>query len=459
MTEIASIHALEILDSRGNPTVRVTVELASGASGTASVPSGASTGSHEAVELRDGGPRFGGKGVGKAVRNVNTTIVRDLIGREALDQIGVDRALCGLDGTPQKSRLGANAILGVSLAVARAAADELCIPLYRYVGGAHSRTLPIPLMNVLNGGAHADNRLAIQEFMIAPVGVPSFREALRAGAEIFHALKAILKSRGLSTAVGDEGGFAPVVRGNEDAIEILLAGIEKAGYGAGREVFLAIDAASNEFFSKGKYRPNGEKGAALSSDAMIDLYESWAKQYPLFSIEDGLSEDDWNGWSELTRRLGGRIQLVGDDLFVTNPKRLALGIERRAGNAILVKVNQIGSLTETLDAIELGGAHGYRSILSHRSGETEDTTIADLAVAVNAGQIKTGSLSRSERIAKYNRLLEIEEELGASARYGIALGPATSRPSSIAAARGSRTDPSRARPHPTRLHSRRGRTS
>jgi enolase 1/2/3 len=421
MSQIASVHALEVLDSRGNPTVRVTVELATGARGVASVPSGASTGSHEAVELRDGGARFGGKGVTKAVRNVNGPIARAIIGDEAVDQVAVDQVLLDLDGTAQKSKLGANAILGVSLAVARAAADELCVPLYRYVGGVHARTLPIPLMNVLNGGAHADNRLAIQEFMIAPAGASSFREALRAGAEIFHALKSILKSRGLSTAVGDEGGFAPVVRDNEEAIELLLAGIAKAGYGAGRDVFLAIDAASNEFHSNGKYRPNGESGRALSSADMIDLYESWAKAYPLFSIEDGLAEDDWDGWTELTRRLGNRLQLVGDDLFVTNPKRLALGIERRAANAILVKVNQIGSLTETLDAIELGRANGYRSILSHRSGETEDTTIADLAVAVNAGQIKTGSLSRSERIAKYNRLLEIEEELGSSARYGIPL--------------------------------------
>jgi enolase len=423
MTEIASIHALEILDSRGNPTIRVRVQLSSGACGVASVPSGASTGTHEAVELRDGGPRFGGKGVQKAARNVNGTIARALLGRDALDQMAIDRTMLDLDGTPQKSRLGANAILGVSLAVARAAAEAVGLPLYRYLGGVRACVLPVPLMNVLNGGAHADNNLAIQEFMIAPVGAPSFREALRYGSEIFHALKAILRQRGMSTAVGDEGGFAPDVSGNEEAIEILLTAIDKAGYVAGRDVLLALDAASNEFFERGRYRPGGKESTALASDAMIDLYETWSRSYPLFSVEDGLSEDDWEGWIRMTERLGKRLQLVGDDLFVTSTTRLKLGFERGAANAILVKPNQIGSLTETLDAVGLARSRGYRSILSHRSGETEDSTIADLAVAVNAGQIKTGSLSRSERIAKYNRLLEIEEELGASARYG--LGPET----------------------------------
>ncbi len=419
MTEIASIHALEILDSRGNPTLKVTVDLASGARGSAAVPSGASTGTHEAVELRDGGSRYGGRGVSKAVANVNGPIAQALSGHDALDQLGTDRLLIDLDGTSQKSRLGANAILGVSLAVARAAAEALAQPLYRYLGGVHARVLPIPLMNVLNGGAHADNGLAMQEFMIAPVGAASFHEALRFGAETFHALKQLLKERGLSTAVGDEGGFAPRVSSNEAAIELLLVAVEKAGYRLGRDIALAVDAASSEFFERGRYRPEGRGGRTVSAAQMIDLYESWIHDYPILSIEDGLAEDDWEGWAEMTRRLGARVQLVGDDLFATNPARLALGIERCAANAILVKVNQIGTLSETLDAIELGRANGYRAILSHRSGETEDSTLADLAVAMNAGQIKAGSLSRSERISKYNRLLEIEEDLGTEARYGV----------------------------------------
>jgi len=415
MSAIASIRAREILDSRGNPTVEVDVELESGASGRAAVPSGASTGHHEAHELRDGEGRYGGKGVLKAVESVNAEIARHVHGREALDQAALDHRMIELDGTPNKARLGANALLGVSLATAKAAAEECGLALYRYLGGAAANVLPVPMMNILNGGKHADNNVDLQEFMVMPFGATRFSEGLRMGTEVFHALKSVCKQRGLSTAVGDEGGFAPDLSSNAEAVELLLSAVEKTGLAPGRDVRIAIDAASAEFLKNGAYHVEGRK---LSSGELIELYAGWAERYPIFSLEDGLDQDDWDGWRALTQRLGDAVQLVGDDLFVTNVERLKLGIERGVGNAILIKVNQIGTLTETLDAIALAHRNGYRAVISHRSGETEDTTIADLAVATNAGQIKTGAPCRSDRVAKYNRLLRIEEELGAGARYG-----------------------------------------
>lgn len=416
MSNIEDVQGLEVLDSRGNPTVCATVRLTSGAEGQAMVPSGASTGAHEAVELRDGGERYGGKGVMQAVSNIETLIAPEIVGADAFDQALVDRLMRELDGTANKSKLGANATLAVSLATARAAAAELEVPLYRYLGGTNGRTLPVPLMNVLNGGKHADNNVDMQEFMLAPVGFPTFREALRAGVETFHALRKVLSARGYDTNVGDEGGFAPDLQSNQEAVEVLLEAIEGAGYRAGDEVAIAMDPASSEFFRDGRYELTAE-GESYDSSGMIAYYERWVESYPIVSIEDGLAEDDWSGWAGLTERLGSRVQLVGDDLFVTNPERLRRGIDEHVGNAILVKVNQIGTLTESMDAIELAKAFGYRNVISHRSGETEDTFIADLAVAVNAGQIKTGSASRSERIAKYNRLLAIEASLGDDARF------------------------------------------
>ncbi len=417
MTAIIDIHARQILDSRGNPTVEVDVVLESGAQGRAAVPSGASTGAYEAAELRDGDKKkYNGKGVLKAVKNVNTEIFDALLGADAEDQIGVDRTMIELDGTKNKSRLGANAILGVSMAVAKAMAHELDLPLYRYIGGARAHLLPTPMMNILNGGAHADNPVDIQEFMIMPVSAPDFGEALRAGAEIFHALKKGLSQAGFNTNVGDEGGFAPAVKSSEQALDFIMNAIKAAGYTAGEDIVIALDAASTEFYKNGKYHLEGE-GKVMSSDKMIQYYKGLCASYPIVSIEDGLAEDDWKGWEKFTAEIGGRVQLVGDDLYVTNPQRLAEGIERKAGNAILVKVNQIGTLSETLEAIEMAKKAGFGIVLSHRSGETEDSTIADLAVATNAGQIKTGSLSRSDRTAKYNQLLRIEEQLGASARY------------------------------------------
>ncbi len=417
MSEIVDVHAREILDSRGNPTVEVEIVLASGAEGRAAVPSGASTGSGEALELRDGDKRrYGGKGVRQAVKNVEQVIGPELKGADALDQAWVDRTLCLLDGTPQKESLGANAMLGVSLACARAASEDLGVPLFRYLGGPQARTLPVPLMNVVNGGAHADNRLDFQEFMLVPAGLPSFTEALRAGAEVFHTLKRLLHEQGLATGVGDEGGFAPDLPGAEATLALLVRAIEAAGYRPGGDVWLAMDVAASELWRDGRYRAPGE-GAEWKTEELIDLYERLAGKFPLVSIEDGLREDDWDGWVALTRRLGSRLQLVGDDLFVTNPARLADGIRRGAANAILIKVNQIGTLTETLEAVELAKSAGHGVVISHRSGETEDTFIADLAVGVNAGQIKTGSLSRSDRTAKYNQLLRIEEWLGDTARW------------------------------------------
>ena len=416
MTTIDDVRAIELLDSRGNPTVGAIVTLASGVEGTAAVPSGASTGAHEAVELRDGGARFLGKGVQKAVANVRERIAAEVIGMDALDQAAVDRAMIELDGTPNKGELGANAMLAVSLAVARAAAATLELPLYRYLGGPNARTLPVPLMNVINGGKHADNAVDMQEFMLAPVGFRSFESALRAGVETFHHLKKVLASRGYDTNVGDEGGFAPDLKSNQEAIEVLIAAIEKAGYTPGDEIAIALDPASTEFYQDGRYRLAAE-GKEFDSDGMIGYWEEWLSKYPIVSIEDGLAEDDWVGWAQQTTRMGERVQLVGDDLFVTNVDRLQRGIDEGVANAILVKVNQIGTLTEALDAIELAKRYGYRNVISHRSGETEDAFIADLAVAVNAGQIKTGSASRSDRLAKYNRLLRIEADLGSAARY------------------------------------------
>ena len=408
---IEGIHAREILDSRGNPTVEVEVLLSGGASGRAGVPSGASTGTREALELRDGDKkRYGGKGVLKAVAHVNGEIADELAGADARDQALIDRVLLALDGTPNKGRLGANATLGVSLAVARAAAEASGLPLYRYVGGAGASRLPVPLMNVINGGAHADNRLDPQEFMVCPVGFPSFAEALRAGAEVFHALKAILKKKGLATGVGDEGGFAPDIASSKEAIELLLSAVEAAGHKPGRDLVVALDPAASEFYEGGKYRLEGEK-KTLTTDGMIRYWADLAAAYPILSIEDGLAEGDWEGWKALTRELGGKMLLVGDDVFVTNPEILARGIQDGVGNALLVKLNQIGTLTETLDAVRMAQTAGYRTIVSHRSGETPDDTIADLAVAVNSGLIKTGSACRGERLAKYNRLLAIEEEL------------------------------------------------
>ncbi len=417
MTAILDIHARQILDSRGNPTVEVDVVLESGARGRAAVPSGASTGAYEAVELRDGDKkRYGGKGVSKAVNYVNTQILEALRGEDAEDQMQIDRTMIDLDGTKNKARLGANAILGVSMATAKAMADELDVPLYRYIGGAQAHLLPTPMMNIINGGAHADNPVDIQEFMIMPVSAPDFGEALRAGAEIFHALKSELSQAGLNTNVGDEGGFAPAVKSSEEALDYIMKSIRAAGYTEGEDIVIALDSASTEFYKDGKYHLDGE-GKVLSSDEMIQYYKGLCASYPIVSIEDGLAEDDWDGWIKLTETLGDRVQLVGDDLFVTNPERLKQGIETKAANSILVKVNQIGTLSETLEAIEMAKKAGFGIVLSHRSGETEDATIADLAVATNAGQIKTGSLSRSDRTAKYNQLLRIEEELGSSAEY------------------------------------------
>ncbi|MCY0874882.1 MAG: phosphopyruvate hydratase [Firmicutes bacterium] len=418
MTTIYDIHAREVLDSRGNPTVEVEVTLEGGGKGRAIVPSGASTGAHEAVELRDGDKgRYQGKGVSQAVRNVIEVLGPELIGMDATEQVELDRMMIELDGTDNKGKLGANAILGVSIAVARAAADGLNIPLYTYLGGFNARTLPVPMMNIVNGGKHADNTIDVQEFMVMPVGAASFREGLRMGAEVFHSLKAVLSQKGLATAVGDEGGFAPNLRSSEEAIQEILEAVVKAGYRPGEDIRLAIDVASTEMFKDGKYHFEGE-GVVRTADQLIAYYERLAAEYPIISIEDGLAEDDWEGWVNLTSTLGKKLQLVGDDLFVTNTTRLARGIEQHIGNSILVKVNQIGTLTETFDAIEMAKKAGYTAIISHRSGETEDSTIADIAVATNAGQIKTGAPSRTDRVAKYNQLLRIEDALGETARFG-----------------------------------------
>ena len=418
MSLIELIAAREILDSRGNPTVEAEVVLIGGEVGRAAVPSGASTGEHEAVELRDGDKkRYLGKGVLKAVDNVNELIAQQLEGMDALDQFEIDQALLELDGTKTKSKLGANAILAVSLATARAAASYLEIPLYRYLGGPNARTLPVPLMNILNGGAHADNNVDFQEFMIAPVGAPDFREALRMGAEIFHALRSVLKKRGYSTGVGDEGGFAPNLSSNEEAIETILEAVTQAGYTTGKDCLLALDPAASEFYDGRAYVFKKSDGRKLSSDEMVAFWKGWADQYPIISIEDGMAENDWDGWKALTEEIGSRVQLVGDDLFVTNTAFLQKGIELGVANSILIKVNQIGTLTETLDCIEMARKNGRTVVISHRSGETEDSFIADLAVATNAGQIKTGSLSRTDRIVKYNQLLRIEEDLREAARY------------------------------------------
>jgi enolase len=417
MSAIVDIHGREILDSRGNPTVEVEVFLESGAMGRAAVPSGASTGTHEAVELRDGDKnRYGGKGVLNAVESVNGELFDTLSGAEASDQAAIDLMMIELDGTPNKARLGANAILGVSLAVAKASAEEADLPLYRYIGGANARLLPVPMMNIINGGAHADNPIDIQEFMVMPVGAENEAEAIRCGAEIFQALKKLLHDASLSTSVGDEGGFAPNIGSTDEAITYVMRAIEAAGYKPGDDVALALDAASTEFFQKGRYNLAGE-GKVLGPDEMVRYWEELVGRFPIVSIEDGMAEDDWDGWKALTEAIGKKIQLVGDDLFVTNPARLADGIARGVANAILVKVNQIGTLSETLDAVEMAHKAGYRSVMSHRSGETEDSTIADLAVAAGCGQIKTGSLSRSDRLAKYNQLLRIEDGLGTAARY------------------------------------------
>jgi enolase len=416
MMRIKEIDALELLDSRGNPTVGATVRLESGIEASAAVPSGASTGAHEAVELRDGGDRYLGKGVQKAVENVNTELAAALIGVDAADQVVVDRIMLELDGTSNKGKLGANAMLAVSLANARAVAATLQTPLYRYLGGVNAKTLPVPMMNVINGGKHADNNVDMQEFMLAPVGFDTFREALRAGVEIFHHLKKVLATRGYNTNVGDEGGFAPDLKSNREAIEVLLEAIEGAGYAPGDQIMIGLDPASTEFFQADNYHLEAE-GAVLTPRDMVAYWKDWVETYPIISIEDGLAEDDWGAWASLTEEIGDRCQLVGDDLFVTSVERLQRGIDERVGNAILVKVNQIGTLTEAMDAIELAKSRGYRAMISHRSGETEDAFIADLAVAVNAGQIKTGSASRSDRLAKYNRLLRIEAELGSAAVF------------------------------------------
>jgi len=418
MSEILSVKAREILDSRGNPTVEAEVLLDSGYLGSAAVPSGASTGSREALELRDGDPdRYLGKGVLTAVRNVNDEIGPKLIGLEAIDQVGIDQFMIDLDGTENKSRLGANAILAVSMAVAKAAAAESELPLYRYLGGVSAFLLPVPMMNVLNGGVHADNNLDIQEFMIVPVGAPSFREALRMGAETFHNLRKVLMSKGLNTAVGDEGGFAPNLRSNEEAMEVIMQAIEKAGYRPGEDIYIALDPAASEFYENGVYELKAEAKPKKSSREMIEFYSAWVDRYPLISIEDGMAENDWEGWKALTEWLGAGLQLVGDDVFVTNTKILSRGITDGIANSILIKLNQIGTITETLQAINMAHRAGYTTVISHRSGETEDTTIADLAVAVGSGQIKTGSLSRSDRLSKYNQLLRIEEELDSSGCY------------------------------------------
>jgi enolase len=415
---IESIHAREILDSRGNPTVEVEVVLEGGDIGRAAVPSGASTGVHEAVELRDGdATRYGGKGVQKAVKNVNTIIAKGICGMDARDQVGIDNTMIALDGTKNKGKLGANAILGVSLASAKAAALYSGLPLYRYIGGAAARILPVPMCNILNGGSHADNNVDLQEFMVMPWGAKSFSEGLRMCTETFHALKKVLKEKGLNTAVGDEGGFAPDLKSNEEAIEVILQAIKNAGYKAGKEIFIALDPASSEFYKGGKYDLASEN-RKLSSEQMADFYADWVKKYPICSIEDGMAEDDWKGWKALTDKVGDKTQLVGDDLFVTNTERLAQGIKAGVGNSILIKLNQIGTLTETLAAIEMAHKAGYTAVVSHRSGETEDTTIADVVVATGAGQIKTGSLCRTDRVCKYNQLLRIEEELGQDGVYG-----------------------------------------
>jgi enolase len=412
MTTIIDIIGREILDSRGNPTVEVDVVLECGAVGRAAVPSGASTGENEAVELRDGDKgRYLGKGVLKAVENVNTTIADSIIGFDALDQVGIDNAMIELDGTPTKEKFGANAILGVSLATAKAAASALEIPLYRYIGGTNAKTLPVPMMNILNGGKHADNNVDPQEFMIVPVGAPSFAEALRMGAEVFHSLKSVLSKKGYNTSVGDEGGFAPSLKSNVEALDVILEAIQKANYKPGEDVFIALDPAASEFYEDGKYIFKKSDNSKRNSEQMVKFWEEWVNKYPIISIEDGMAENDWEGWKMLTDTIGDRIQLVGDDLFVTNTKFLKKGIELKVANSILIKVNQIGTLTETLDAIEMAKCAGYTAVVSHRSGETEDTTIADIVVATNAGQIKTGSASRTDRIAKYNQLIRIEEEL------------------------------------------------
>jgi enolase len=418
MLTITTLKAREILDSRGNPTLEVDCQLAGGAVGRAAVPSGASTGEHEALELRDGDKaRYRGKGVQKAVRNVAERIAPTVVGMEAYDQLAVDQAMIALDGTPTKSQLGANAILGVSIAVAKAAAAALETPLYRHLGGVHARTLPVPLMNVINGGSHADNNVDLQEFMIVPLGAPSFREALRWATEVFHTLAGVLKKRGLATGVGDEGGFAPNLENNEAPLKLLVEAIEAAGFKPGDQIGIALDPAASEFFKGGAYVLEGEGGRRLAPAEMVEYYAGLVDRYPIVSIEDGLAEDDWEGWSLITRRLGQRIQLVGDDLFVTNIERLARGIREGVANSILIKLNQIGTVSETLSAIEMAHRAGYTAVISHRSGETEDVTIADLAVGTNAGQIKTGSLCRTDRVAKYNQLLRIEEELGATAVY------------------------------------------
>ncbi len=422
--EIAEVRGREILDSRGNPTVEVDVVLVEGTMGRAAVPSGASTGAHEAVELRDGDKsRYLGKGVRKAVEHVNKELAKAAVGRDSLDQIGLDSALLAADGTPNKAKLGANAILGVSLAAAKAAAAFAGLPLYRYIGGVGARVLPAPMMNILNGGAHADNNVDVQEFMVMPLAASSFSEALRCGAEVFHSLKSVLKGKGLNTAVGDEGGFAPSLKSNVEAIEVIMLAIEKAGYKPGADVQIALDVAATELFKDGVYVLENDPKPKKTPAEMVELLESWVRQYPICSIEDGCSEDDWTGWKLLTDKLGKKVQIVGDDLFVTNTQRLSKGIDEGIANSILVKVNQIGSLTETLDAVGLAMRNRYTAVISHRSGETEDSTIADIAVATNAGQIKTGSASRSDRIAKYNQLLRIEQELGASAIYGGKLWP------------------------------------
>lgn len=418
MDKIKSVYAREILDSRGNPTVEVEVTTESGACGRASVPSGASTGIYEAVELRDGDKaRYLGLGVSKAVNNVNEIIAKEVTGKDVFDQRGIDYLMIELDGTENKGKLGANAILGVSLAVAKAAADSLRIPLYKYIGGANAHILPTPMMNIINGGAHADNNVDFQEFMIMPVNAPSFKETIRIGAEVFHSLKKVLKAKGLNTAVGDEGGFAPNLASNEEAIQTILEAIEKAGYKPGVDVKLAMDVASSEFYKDGKYTLPGENNKTFTSKELVDFYVELCSKYPIISIEDGLDQDDWEGWAYLTEKLGKKVQLVGDDFFVTNTKRLKMGIEKGLANSILIKVNQIGTLTETLEAIEMAQKANYTAVVSHRSGETEDTTIADIAVATNAGQIKTGSASRTDRIAKYNQLMRIEDELKSQSDY------------------------------------------
>jgi enolase len=418
MTTINDVFAREILDSRGNPTIEVDVALESGIIGRAAVPSGASTGENEAVELRDGNKkRYNGMGVLKAVRNVNDIIADEVIGFDATDQVGIDKMMIELDGTDNKSKLGANAILGVSMAVAKAAAQAFDLPLYRYLGGTNAKVLPVPMMNILNGGKHADNNVDLQEFMIVPVDAENFAEALRMGTEVFHSLKNVLKKKGYNTAVGDEGGFAPNLKSNEEAVEVILEAIDKANLKAGKDVYIALDPASSEFFEKGKYVFRKSDNSKKTPEQMVKFYEKWVKQYPIISIEDGMAENDWEGWKMITEALGEKIQLVGDDVFVTNTEILAKGIEKGVANSILIKVNQIGTLTETFDCIEMAKRAGYTTVISHRSGETEDTTIADIAVATNAGQIKTGSASRTDRVAKYNQLLRIEEELDTNGIY------------------------------------------